>query len=83
MIYQMIETDVFNELNTFGPDDAPTEDLIEKLPGEGNERRGFFSRLFGRRVSSCYQFWLFFANDTGFSFWFCSVDHLLLTELDT
>jgi G protein-coupled receptor kinase len=48
---EMIETGVFDLLNSFGPNDEPTEDLIEKLPTEGNDRRGFFSRLFGRRVS--------------------------------
>ena len=52
MMFQMIETGVFDLLNMFGPDDSPTEDLIEKLPTEGNDRRGFFSRLFGRRVSN-------------------------------
>ncbi|XP_062502582.1 G protein-coupled receptor kinase 5-like [Corticium candelabrum] len=46
---EMIETGVFDELNKFGPDDTPTEDLIERPPGEANEHRGFFSRLFGRR----------------------------------
>ena len=46
---EMIEMGVFDELNVFGPDGKPSDDLIDPPPER--ERRGFFSRLFGRRVS--------------------------------
>ncbi|XP_065828334.1 G protein-coupled receptor kinase 5-like [Oscarella lobularis] len=46
---EMIEMGVFDELNVFGPDGKPSDDLIDPPPER--ERRGFFSRLFGRRRS--------------------------------
>eukprot|EP00118_Oscarella_pearsei_P004471 m.19183 g.19183 ORF g.19183 m.19183 type:complete len:564 (+) comp27807_c0_seq2:66-1757(+) len=48
---EMIETGAFDELNVFGPDGQPSEDLMDRPPPEARERRGFFSRLFRRRRS--------------------------------
>ena len=44
----MIETECFKELNVFGPDGAPSLDLIEERPPPP-EHHGFFDRLFKRR----------------------------------
>ncbi|XP_014662760.1 PREDICTED: G protein-coupled receptor kinase 5-like isoform X2 [Priapulus caudatus] len=49
--HEMIETEVFRELNVFGPDGGPSPDLIEYPPDQEPQpqRRGFFARLFRRR----------------------------------
>ncbi|EDV22762.1 uncharacterized protein TRIADDRAFT_28308 [Trichoplax adhaerens] len=56
---EMIETEVFKELNVFAPDFSPTPDLIPLPPEElkkqqktrsKKKKNGFFSRLFARKV---------------------------------
>lgn len=53
----MIETEVFKELNLFGPNGAPTPDLIGDAPPEVTEYEPKCCGLFGSRprsrVSSC------------------------------
>jgi len=48
IVFQMIETECFKELNVFGPDGTLSPDLVEEQPPPP-ARPSFFDRLFKRR----------------------------------
>lgn len=65
----MIETEVFKELNVFGPNGAPTPDLIGDAPPEETEREPYCCGLFQSRPRSrvsVVSFLLFFIWETFF-----------------
>ena len=44
----MIDTECYKELNVFGPNGTPSEDLVDELPPPP-VKEGFFRRLFKRK----------------------------------
>ena len=57
ILFQMLETECYKELNLWAPDGGPSLDLIEDQPPP-QPRRGFFDRVFRRRrVSHAFVAW--------------------------
>lgn len=52
LVYQMIETECFKELNVLGPNCSPTPDLLLNYPPVNNEKSGCFP--FRRKVIFIY-----------------------------
>lgn len=48
--FQMQETNVYENLNVWGPDNTPTADLIPYDEHHNPSKKGFFGRLFSRQV---------------------------------
>lgn len=77
----MIETEVYNELNVFGPDSGPTPDLIGDAPPPPNENKtrccGLMKSRPRSRVCSHYSLLTVFCFLRDGIF-FCKKKHLFL-----